>query len=190
QDDSAHTLGNTRIMASDTLFAHTAVLEVASDLSLEARLGGVPANEAISDVCGPLVEIENANTGLPIDAPDAEVRRIKKQRTVRPGTAQASPGDSAPWNAVETSWVDPRVMQQRSPEWIEARERLVGSRAAGFLDRIVERGGTTLIAGYQDDLPSNINHIAVQIGLWLDRVLSDREPPRPEVEEPPDIDSR
>jgi len=173
QDDSAHTLGNTRIMVGDTLFAHSAIIEVASDLSLLARLGGVHANGAIADVCGPLVSIENANTGLPIDASSAEIRRAKRARKAMPGTATAAPGDEAPWNAVDTSWVDPAVMQQRSPEWVEARTQLAGSPALGFLDTIVERGGAGLIGAYQDDLPSNINHLAVQIGLWLDALLAE-----------------
>ncbi len=190
QDDSAHTLGNARIMVADTLFAHTAIIEVASDLSLEARLGGVPANGAIADVCGPLVEVENANTGLPIDASDADVRRAKRQRTVRPGTAQASQGDDAPWNAVDTSWVDPRVMQQRAPEWARARRSLADSDATRFLDAIIGRGGGVMIGAYQDDLPSNTNHIAVQIALWLDRVLQRNRPAAGEVAQTQPADSR
>jgi hypothetical protein len=181
QDDSAHTLGNTRIMISDTIFAHSAIIEVASDLSLRARLDGVEANAAITDVCGRLASIENANTGLPIDAPSSAIRRAKKARPVRPGTAQAAPEDHAPWNAVQTSWVDPKLMQQRSPDWIRAREKLGQSPALVFLDTIVGRGGNTLVGAYQDDLPSNINHIAVQIALWLDMVLGETSPERQEA---------
>lgn len=190
QDDSAHTLGNARIMAGDTLFAHTAIVEAASELSLQARIGGVPANRAIVDVCGPLACVENANTGLPIDAPDAAVRRAKREKAHRAATPPPTPEDRAPWNAVETSWVDPKVMQQRSPEWVEARRRLEGSEALGFLDTIVGRGGASLIGSYQEDLPSNINHIAVQIAVWLDGVLAGGRGDPDELEQPAAADSR
>lgn len=176
QDDSAHTLGNTRIMRSDTLYAHSAVVEVASDLSYDARVDGVPANGAIIDVSGPLGAIENANTGLPIDATPAQLRQARKaRRAARALEPQSAPNDAAPWNAVESSWVDPKIMQKQSPEWIEARARLAGSPALGFLDGIAERGGKALIGSYQGDLPSNTNHIAMQIAVWLDAALpSDR----------------
>ncbi|MFK7884999.1 MAG: asparagine synthase-related protein [Phycisphaerales bacterium] len=171
QDDSAHTLGNTRIMVSDTLFAHSAIIDVASELSLTARVDGIPANLAITDVCGPLADIENANNGLPINATSAQIRTARKARRAQTAEIETPKNDSAPWNAVETSWVDPKLMQQNAPEWIEARERLAESDATMFLNKIIQRGGDTLISSYQDDLPSNTNHIAVQIALWLDATL-------------------
>ncbi|MEM9372445.1 MAG: asparagine synthase-related protein, partial [Planctomycetota bacterium] len=176
QDDSAHTLGNTRITRGDTLFAHTAIIDVASELSLNARVDGVPANIAICQVCGPLARIENANNGLPLDASAAQVRAARKARRAKASPQTAQTDDQAPWNAVESSWVDPALMQRHAEEWISARGQLVGSKGAAFLDRIVARGGDTLVGAYQDDLPSNTNHIAIQVGLWLDSVLETARP--------------
>lgn len=168
QDDSAHTLGNARFAWGDTLFAHTAVVEVMRDLSPECRVDGRVANAAFAELCGPLASVENANTGLPIDADPRAHRQGKPQPEKVP---PPSPDDPSPWNAVRGSWVNPIVMQQRSPAWREARAALAGSPAIAVLDRVIDRGGGALLASYQDDLPSNMNHIGVQIALWLDGVL-------------------
>lgn len=40
-----------------------------------------------------------------------------------------------------------------------------------------------MIGSYQDDLPSNMNHIGVQIALWLDGVLGSAPSGRPAAAE-------
>ncbi|RMH30771.1 MAG: hypothetical protein D6692_01130 [Planctomycetota bacterium] len=184
QDDSAHTLGNARFAWSDTLFAHSGVVEVMRDLSPECRVDGRVANAAFAELCGPLASVENANTGLPIDA-DLRAQRQGKQRPDIPSQPSAEPSldDPSPWNAVRGSWVNPVVMQQRSPAWIQARASLAGSPALAVLDRVIDRGGRAMIASYQDDLPSNMNHIGVQIALWLDGILGGTPPGCPAAAE-------
>lgn len=166
QDDSAHTLGNTRITCSDTLFAHQAVVDVSRIFPPRLRVDGRVTNSVFRWICGPLAEIENANTGLPANAAPAQIRRNRKSERARGETAVVS-GD---WNDVETSWVNPVVMQKRSPFWVEGRRRLSSSRAMTILSRVIVRGGETALASYQDDLPSTSNHIVFQLALWLDAI--------------------
>lgn len=168
QDDSAHTLGNTRLMCSDTLFAHQAIVEVARDYDPALRVDGRVTDSVFIELCGPLGQIINANTGLPANASrrqmHAQWKRDKKQR--------AGQAPSQDWNDVQTSWVNPVTMQQTSPFWVRSRERLRGSPALGVLDGVIARGGEVMIGSYQDDLPSTANHIAMQLALWLDAVLT------------------
>lgn len=172
QDDSAHTLGNARITCSDTLFAHQAVVEISRDFAPALRVDGRLTNAVFCDICGALAEIENANTGLPASA---SLRDQRKGRRVREVDRRET--DGGDWNAVETSWVNPVVMQQRSPFWVEGRARLASSGAASFLSGVIARGGETMLSSYQDDLPSTSNHIAFQLALWLDRLgVEERAP--------------
>ncbi len=170
QDDSAHTLGNTRLMCSDTLFAHQAIVEAAAVFDPALRVEGALTNSVFNELCGPLAEVMNANTGLPANASRRQRHRAWKLVRSR-AQQQVKTGD---WNDVQTSWVDPVSMQRHAPFWKECRERLGNSEAAALLSKVIERGGEAMIGAYQDDLPSNTNHIAMQMALWLDMVLSER----------------
>ena len=166
QDDSAHTLGNSRLMCSDTLFAHRSIVEASSMLDPRWRVDGWLADEVFLELCGPLAEIDNANTGLPANAKRSAVSRAAKQAKKNPGHSSGeAKGD---WNNVQTSWVNPVEMQKHAPFWIENRARLVGSEHVRVLDSVIGRGVTAMIGSYQDDLPSTANHIAMQMALWLD----------------------
>ena len=173
QDDSAHTLGNLRLFNADTLFAHQAIVEVARDLAPELRIDGRLADSVFLEIMGSLGSIPNANTGLPADASRAEIRRAKRQQRIDRQQAETRHD----WNAVETSWVDPVAMQKNAPFWSEARKRLTDADSTGYLDRIIARGGGVMIGKYQEDLPSNTNHIAMQLALWLESIQAN-EPQR------------
>lgn len=171
QDDSAHTLGNARMMCSDTLFAHQAIVEVSAGFDPRYRVGGRLTDSVFADVCGDLMHIMNANTGLPADA-SARAVRVKRQRDRLGLEKIKSKERSKDWNQVETSWVNPVVMQKESVIWIGLREQLVSSDAMGVLSKVIDRSGETMIESYQDDLPSTSNHMAMQLAIWLDGILS------------------
>jgi Asparagine synthase len=167
QDDSSHTLGNTRLMCSDTLFAHQAIVEVSRVFAPRFRVDGLLTDEVFAEICGPLAEIINANTGLPANASQKQIKaKQKKDRIER--NRQESTSD---WNAVETSWINPVIMQQNSKIWGQYREQLADSQAIEILSQVIARGGQEMIQRYQTDLPSASNHIAIQLALWLDQVI-------------------
>ncbi len=174
QDDSSHTLGNARLTISDTLFAHTDLVEVARDLSPAMRVGGALADAVFMDICGPLAEITNANTGLPANTSVRALRKRRRQERLKRQRSKADgrQAERTDWNAVENSWADPVAMQKHAPFWIENRARLTKSPAVNLLDGILERGGAGMIGSYQDDLPSTTNHIAMQMMLWADGLLN------------------
>lgn len=171
QDDSSHTLGNTRLTVSDTLFAHTDIVEVACDLSAEMRAGGKLADRVFMKICGPLASITNANTGLPANASARALRVAQKQKYFDRQRQAQSGQERMDWNAVENSWADPVAVQKHSSEWIAHRKRLEDSPAVGLLDQLLERGGEQMLGSYQEDLPSTTNHIAMQMMLWADSLL-------------------
>jgi hypothetical protein len=168
QDDSAHTLGNLRLFQADTLFAHQAIVEAACDLTPEQRVDGRLADSVFIELMGPLGEVQNANTGLRANASVTAIRRQKRMNRKRARTLPIR----TDWNDVETSWVDPVAMQKLSPFWVEARERLSVAESTSWLDDIIARGGHEMIRSYQEDLPSNTNHISMQLALWLDSLGS------------------
>jgi hypothetical protein len=164
QDDSAHTLGNTRLMCSDTLFAHQAIVEVSQDFAPQLRVDGALTDSIFMDLCGNLGQIMNANTGLPANASKNSIRKKrKKERKLR--QRNQSPLDG--WNDVQTSWADPVVMQRQSEIWNRHRTELASSPAADLLSKVIRRGGEKIIGAYQEDLPSTTNHIVMQLAIWL-----------------------
>jgi len=172
QDDSSHTLGNARVMCSDTLFAHQSIVEVSCVYSPKLRVDGSLTDSIFIELCGPLSEIMNANTGLPANASEKQIHAKRnadrKERMQRTESSQD-------WNQVETSWANPIAMQEFSPTWIELRDTLQGSAALGLLDQVIERGGEHMIGSYQHDLPSTFNHISMQIAIWLDQILDHQQ---------------
>lgn len=171
QDDSSHTLGNSRLTVSDTLFAHTDIVELACELSTEMRAEGKLADAVFMKICGPLASITNANTGLPANASSRALRAQQKRKRLERQRQAQSRDERKDWNAVENSWADPIAMQKHAPRWNAHRERLDGSAALGLLDQLLERGGEQMIESYQDDLPSTTNHIAMQMALWADTLF-------------------
>lgn len=171
QDDSSHTLGNSRITISDTLFAHSDIVEVARDLSPSMRFNGSVADKVYRKICGQLGHIMNANTGLPMNTSSRSIRKYNKAKRIKHDKRSLKHQQRTDWNAVENSWVDPVAMQRHSPFWIEKRARLRSSPAIKLLDGIIVRGGADMIESYQQDLPSTTNHIAMQILLWADQLL-------------------
>jgi hypothetical protein len=168
QDDSSHTLGNARVMCSDTLFAHQSIVEVSCVYDPKLRVDGSLTDSIFIDLCGPLAEIMNANTGLAANASEKQIlakrNEDRKERLQRTESSQD-------WNQVETSWANPIAMQEFSPTWIELRDTLSGSSALSMLDQVIERGGEQMISAYQHDLPSTFNHISMQIAIWLDQIF-------------------
>mgnify|MGYP003651284305 FL=1 len=172
QDDSAHTLGNTRLMCSDTLFAHQAIVEVSMNFDPKHRASGKLTDHAFASLCGNLMEIINANTGLPANASSNAIRAKRKQDRIKKAQSEKNGLESKDWNQVETSWVNPVVMQRESAVWIDLREKLTSSEAMKILSKVIARGGQVMVESYQEDLPSTSNHMAMQLSIWLDGILS------------------
>lgn len=168
QDDSSHTLGNTRLMCADTLFAHQAIVEVSQNFDPKYRVDGALTDSVFVELCGPLTDIINANTGLPANASKKTIHaHWKKSRKKSETTTNELSSD---WNDVQTSWVNPITMQTQSPFWIEKRTELASSPALDTLSLVIKRGGQTMIESYQEDLPSTSNHIAMQLAIWMDQI--------------------
>lgn len=169
QDDSAHTMGNTRIAPADTLFAHSAVVEVTRDFSPRLRVGGRVANRVFFEICGHLAGIPNANTGLPANAQDALIRRAARRRRARAASAfpSAPVTGSHPWNDVPNSWVDSAMMQRSSPEWVAMRRELAACGDHEVWDAVFGPGRWSLVTEYQETLPPGMNFMIVQVALWL-----------------------
>ena len=176
QDDSSHTLGNSRLTVSDTLFAHTDIVEVARDLSDEMRVDGRLADGVFMKICGPLASITNANTGLAANASRRALRAQQKKKRLDRQRLARSGDERTDWNAVENSWADPVSMQKNAQEWIRHRERLADSPALAVIDQLLDRSAARMISTYQDDLPSTTNHIAMQMVLWADTLLRENHP--------------
>ena len=173
QDDSSHTLGNTRLMCSDTLFAHQAIVEVSCVYSPKLRVDGTLTDEVFIELCGELAEVMNANTGLPANASAKQI--LAKRNADRKARQEQDSETTQDWNQVETSWANPVAFQEFSPTWIALRKQLKDSKALSMLDRVIERGGAEMIGSYQHDLPSTFNHITMQLAIWLDGILDDHQ---------------
>ncbi len=171
QDDSGHTLGNSRLMPSDTLFLHNAILEVACELSPEVRVGDRVADLAFASFYGESVRIENANTGLPLTA-SVRQRRKHERRMWRDSRAKAEfkrlPASSHPWNDVQGSWVDSGVLQRESPDWRAYRTEVLASRPAlDVLDEVLAFPAREIVAAYDARLPATANQMVIQLGLVI-----------------------
>lgn len=167
QDDSSHTLGNSRLYPADTLFLHTGIIQVARRLAPRLRVGGGLADRAFAHFYGPSARVENANTGLPLDAPARRVRAHEKRLWRNPDEKTAFkrlPPSDTPWNDVQGSWVDSRMLQMQSPTWARYREELLGCPpAVTLIDSVLSIAGRDVIAGYDDRLPATANHLVMQI---------------------------
>lgn len=170
QDDSSHILGNSRLFASDTLFLHNSILEAARVASPEARVGGRLADRAFMRFYGVAAEIEDANTGLPMTAPERRVR-ARQRRLRRDPAARAAfkrlPQSGEPWNDVQGSWVDAELLQKLSPGWEGHRERAIACpEVADLLAGVLELPAREVIAAYDERLPATANQMVMQIA-WL-----------------------
>ncbi len=167
QDDSSHTLGNSRLYPADTLFLHAGILDVARRLAPALRVGGGLADRAFARFYGPSARVENANTGLPLDAPAWRVRAHEKRLWRNPDAKTAFkrlPPSDTPWNDVQGSWVDSRMLQMRSPTWAGYRRELLDCPpAVTLIDSVLSVSGRDVIAEYDDRLPATANHLVMQI---------------------------
>ena len=179
QDDSSHTLGNSRLYPADTLFLHSGIIEVARRLAPALRVGGGLADRAFARFYGPSARVENANTGLPLDAPARRVRAHEKRLWRNPDAKAAFkrlPPSDTPWNDVQGSWVDSRMLQMQSPAWARYREEVLGCPpAVALIDSVLSISGRDVIADYDDRLPATANHLVMQIARVV-RSLGCRDP--------------
>jgi hypothetical protein len=170
---SSHTLGNSRLYAFESLFMHSAVLDVAARMPQELRAGGALADRVFARLYGVTASIENANTGLPCGIPPADEARAMRALRRDPERWRAFtrlPQSEHPWNDVQNSWVDSKLLQRLSPVWQEYRRRLLASPALDVLAPLLSRDVRPIIGKYQDELGANVNLIVVQLAFHIDRL--------------------
>lgn len=177
QDDCAHSLGNSRIVSWDVLFMHTKVVEAACRIPPRLRCDGELASRVFSRLYGPSASIEDANTGLPMNATAAQVRATKaawwRDRSAKDAFKRLDASE-APWNDIQGSWVDSERLQKLSPRWGRYRERLSGSPAVDVLGPVLGRDARAIVAGYDDALPHTANQMVMQLALVIDGALARR----------------
>ncbi|MCL4199109.1 MAG: hypothetical protein KJZ69_16585 [Phycisphaerales bacterium] len=177
QDDSAHSLGNSRIVPWDVLFMHSRVVDAACRIPPRRRCDGELSSLVFARLYGPAASIEDANTGLPMDATPGQVRATMAGRWRNKAAKEAfnrlDPSE-APWNDVQGSWVDSEKLQKHSPRWGMYRERLLGSVAIDVLRPVLKRDAKAMVAGYDETLPPTVNQMVMQLALVIDGVLSRR----------------
>jgi asparagine synthetase B (glutamine-hydrolysing) len=177
QDDCAHSMGNSRLFAWDVLFMHTAVVDVAARIPPRLRCDGALSSLVFSRLYGPAAGIEDANTGLPMNAPESAVRR--RVRTLRRDTGvrrefRRLSGSDAPWNDIQGSWVDSEVLQRQAPRWQAYRSRLRGSPALDVIAPLLRVDAAKVVGEYDGSLPHTTNQMIMQLALVIDGVLSGR----------------
>jgi hypothetical protein len=78
---ASHVQGNSRAFASDTLYTHRQIVDIAVRMPLKARINGELANCTFQKLYGPVLgALEDANTGLPANAGDTAEQEAALRR--------------------------------------------------------------------------------------------------------------
>ena len=168
---ASHVQGNSRTFASDVLYAHRAIIDVAVRIPLSLRVDGRLANQAFQRLYGPLAALEDANTGLPVRAGALAEAWSQWRRRIGGGASafkQLTPSE-APWNDVQSSWADMRVLQRRSAHWAALRSRLMTAPALDVLASIVNGDPRDWLRHYDASTSFTVNFMAVQLAYYLHR---------------------
>jgi asparagine synthetase B (glutamine-hydrolysing) len=167
---ASHVQGNSRTFASDVLYAHRGIIDVAVRIPLRLRVDGALANQAFRRLYGPLAAIEDANTGVPVDAGERAERQAHRQRERSGGASQFKrlPPSDSPWNDVQSSWADMKMMQQRSAHWAALRARLVTSPALDVIAPVLAVDPREIVRAYQTTMSFATNFMAIQLANYID----------------------
>lgn len=174
QHDVGAAWGNNRLFCADELFYFRKVVEVAARLSPSDRYVGTAAHDAFNRVCGNLNALVNANTGVAASAGDDEEGRYFKRlrRTGHLNGFRNLPPSDAPWNDVQHSWADSKMLLTHSPDWHGYRQEVLQSAAVGVLDSVLSTDNRILIRQFQPDDDPRVNMALIQMGLHIQQSLS------------------
>jgi asparagine synthetase B (glutamine-hydrolysing) len=160
---------NLRLFPADEVFLYRDIVEIGRTAPLLPKLMDRLAVPAFSAVCGPLAEIENANTAIPANTgwwrTRVKLRLRDLGRWLRRNALQRT--YDQPWFS-EESWVNFPVLQKASPTWAELRSRAAASkRGLDLLASILCIDPRKLLSGYDDSLNYQFQLSAVQLALFF-----------------------
>lgn len=169
QHDVGAAWGNGRLFCSDELFYFRQIIEVAARLSPRDRYAGTAAHSTFNKVCGTLNTLMNSNTGVAASADVREEDRYYKrlQRTGRLREFRSLPSSNTPWNDVQHSWADSKMLLMHSPDWRRYRDDVLHSDALSILYSVLSADSRDLIRRFtlQDD--PRVNMAIIQMGLHI-----------------------
>lgn len=174
QHDVGAAWGNNRLFCADELFYFREVVQVAARLSPADRYVGRATHDAFNRVCGELNALVNANTGVAANAGDKEEGRyFKRLRTTgRLNGFRNLPPSDTPWNDVQHSWADSRMLLTHSPDWQRYRAEVVQSPAADIIQSVLSADNRTLISEFHRDDDPRVSMALIQMGLHIEHALS------------------
>jgi hypothetical protein len=174
---ASHVQGNSRLFTADTLYTHRRIVDIAVRVPLKARVNGELANRTFQRLYGSVLgALEDANTGLPANAGEAAEQDAMLRRK-RDGSAEAFrrlPPSAAPWDDVQSSWADMKVLQQQSEHWASLRARLRQSPALEVLAHVLAQPPGEFLRGYDSSMPFGFNLMVVQLAHYVDRMMQRR----------------
>lgn len=174
QHDVGSAWGNSRLFCADELFYFRKIIEVAARLSPRDRYEGTASRIAFDRICGDLNTIINANTGVAVSAGvDEEGRYYNRLRkTGQLAEFRSLSRSDTPWNDVQHSWADQKLLLLHSPDWSRYRDEVLRSRATEVLDSILAAEYRGLIRRFTPEDDPRVNMALVQMGLHIAGQLS------------------
>lgn len=172
---------NVRLFPADELFLYRDIVEVGRTAPLLPKLTDRLAVPAFSVVCGPLADIENANTAIPANSGWWRTRLQLRLHNLGRWLRRTAPPPTRgqPW-FVDESWVNFRLLQMHSPRWAELRAQAAASeRGLDMLNSILSIDPRKLLAGYDDSLNHQFQLSAVQLALFFAQPHPSPERARP-----------
>lgn len=173
QHDIGAAWGNSRLFCSDELFYFRRIIEVAARLPPRDRYAGTAAHDTFNRVCGTLNTLINANTGVAASANHREEGKYfkKLRRTGQLSEFRSLPASNTPWNDVQHSWADSKMLLLHSPDWLRYRDEVLHSDALGILYSIVSADSHEQIHRFTLEDDPRVNMALIQMGLKIRRNL-------------------
>lgn len=173
QHDVGSALANNRLFCADELFYFRRVIEAAARISPVDRYSGTAAHLTFNRLCGPLIEMVNANTGIAASADiEAEGKFFKSlRRTGQLDGFRSLPPSDTPWNDVQHSWSDPVKLLLHSPDWRRYRDEVVNSDSFELLRSILSVEKREMIGNFSVGDDPRVGMALIQMGLHLKNSL-------------------
>lgn len=173
QHDVGAAWGNSRLFCSDELFYFRRIIEVAARLSPRDRYAGTAAHDTFNRVCGTLNTLRNANTGVAANADHREEGKYfnRLRRTGQLSEFRSLPASDTPWNDVQHSWADSKMLLLHSPDWLRYRDEVLHSDALDILNSIVSADSCDQIRQFTLQHDPRVNMALIQMGLRIKRNL-------------------
>ena len=175
QDDAANALVNSRLFSADELFMHRGVINVAASLSPSDRFQGKVCFAAFSNLYGLLSNIDISSTGRAakhgptVITPPKKRMRIPGVGRMRRLIRRRSIRD--PWNDVEGSWPNSKILQQQSATWASLRKANCKSPTMDILCSILDTESILPRGQYCLTCAARTNRMFVYVAMHLNHVM-------------------